>query len=151
MNTLVKTHGTVSITLRDVRSNTSVTHTSHNIVTALGLAEVVKAFHGDAFDFPTHIALGEGDTAATAADTDLEDEIVGFRQTVTTSIETSTFAGDTIQFSAVFGVDDANGTLTEVGLFDDVTAGTLFARSVFSPIVKTDSLEATITWRIRIG
>ena len=53
-------------------------------------------------------------------------------------------------FKAFFGKDEANGnTISELGLFDLPSGGTMFCRSVLSSTVaKTNTISLTITWTL---
>ena len=92
---------------------------------------------------PSHLAVGTGSTAPAAGDTALEAEI-GTRVAVTHSNP----SGNVWRMVGTFGPGNATGAITEAGLFNAATGGTLFARQTFAVINKgaNDTLE--ITWEI---
>lgn len=97
---------------------------------------------------PKNIGWGTGTTGATTGDTALETEAApttsGGRTVGTESRVTTTATNDTNQ---VTGTVTAGGSLaiTEAGVFDNVTAGNMLIRSVFSAVnvLSGDSIAFT--------
>ena len=120
---------------------------AHNLVTNAGLDLVRDLLDGDSVAGITHFAVGTGSAAATALDTTLDTEV--FRDTV--SGRTSNAQQLVVQY--YLNSADANGnTLTELGLFNAASAGTLFARvALGTSIVKTAAIAVTLNWSINLG
>lgn len=125
-----------------------------NLVTNAGKAEVSNLVGGVstpvAFGF---IAVGTGTTAAAAADTTLQTETTTSglaRAASTNSRVTTTVTNDTAQFLKSFSV---TGTVavTESGVLNAASAGTLLCRQVFAAInvVSGDTLQ--ITWKVAVA
>jgi len=98
-----------------------------------------------------YIALGTGTTPAAATDTALEAEITTgglARAASTNSLVTTSVNNDTAQFVHIFSAT-ASFAVTESGILNAASAGTLFARQVFSAInvVSGDNLQAT--WKVQ--
>lgn len=93
---------------------------------------------------PTYIAIGTGETAALVGDTTLEAEVD--RGLATLSRDTITITQDTAQYTKTFTLA-ADTDVTEAGLLNDDTAGTLCYHQVFTAIpgLETDTLK--VTWR----
>jgi len=53
-----------------------------------------------------------------------------------------------VTLSATFGYDDANGTLTEAGIFNEDNGGVMYNRVVFPDISKTDKFTLSLIWKI---
>ncbi len=53
-----------------------------------------------------------------------------------------------VTLSSTFGYDDANGTLTEAGIFNSEDGGVLYNRVVFPEISKTDKFTLSLIWKI---
>jgi len=119
----------------------------HNLVVDGGLNAVRDFLDAGTGNALSHFAVGTGTAAVTAADTDLDTEV--FRDAF---VGTAT-SNKTLTISYFLTSGDANGnTLSEAGLFDDPTAGNMFARVLLSPpIVKTSSIAVTFTWTINMG
>jgi hypothetical protein len=90
------------------------------------------------------MAVGTGAVAPAAANTTLGTEI-GTRSTVT-----ATQAGATITYSATFAAGNGTGAITEAGIFNAGTAGTMMCRTTFSAINKGASDTIQITWTVTI-
>ena len=79
----------------------------------------------------SHMALGSGTTAAAAGDTDLG-SILGSRE----ALDSTTVSTNTITYVASFEAGDGTGAVTEAGIFNASTGGTMLCRVVFSEINK---------------
>jgi len=94
----------------------------------------------------THMGLGSGTTAAAAGDTDLE-SLLGSRE----ALDSTTVTDNTITYVASFEAGDATGAVTEMGLFNASTSGTMLARVVFSVVNKQADDTMTVTHTITIS
>jgi len=140
----------VKVELHDFKTGKLlVTSLQKNLITDAGLQLCRDLIASDQNFEPTHIAVGTGTTAADALDTALETEV--FRNTITlTEVNLNE-----VVFQLFITELQANGnTLTETGLFNvNAVAGDgLWARAILdTPIVKTASTTATITWTITLA
>jgi len=127
-----------------------------NLVVSVGKAEVAGLMVSDVsgmtkFDY---IAIGTGTTAAAAGDTTLGAEITGGGgerrggADVTGTRVTTSVANDTGQWVTTFSFT-ATYAVTEAGVLNAASAGTLLARQTFSAIniVNGDSLQCT--WKVQ--
>jgi hypothetical protein len=128
-----------------------------NLVTSAGKAAIASRINGAGsealFD---KIGWGTGATAAAAGDTALQAEKDASGATSTTHVVssatcsrvTTSVTNDTAQ---MVGTATATGTIaiTESGVFNAATAGTLLARQVFTAVnvVSGDSIQ--FTWKIQ--
>ena len=115
----------------------------HNLVTASGLNLLRDWARGLANPL-SHLAVGTDSTAVVSGDTELGTEV--FRD-IYTQVSLGT-ASMVIRY--YLGPNDANGsTLTEAGLLNAGSGGTLYARRILgSPIVKTIDVAATLEWTL---
>ena len=91
-------------------------------------------------------AVGTGTTAPTPSDTALESEVLRKPRQ-----QYSEPDPDTVVVSLWIASTEANGnTLSEVGFFDDASAGTLYARQIFTGIAKDNTIELWIDEKITI-
>ena len=118
-----------------------------NLVVDSGLNLIRDRLAGTSALFPTHLAVGTGSTAASAAQTTLVTEV--FRDALTST----TTASKAVTFKYYLASGSANGnTIREIGLFTASSGGTMVARAVLaSPIVKTSSVTATFTWTLNLS
>jgi hypothetical protein len=113
-----------------------------NLVVDAGLDHIAARIKDATETAMTHYAVGSGSTAAAAADTDLG-SILGSRVTLTST----TVTDNEVAYVADFGAGVSTGAITEAGVFNASTGGTMLARVVFSTINKAadDTLQITHT------
>jgi hypothetical protein len=147
MNDTLKLKGLISLTVTDKDGNLKDERLIKNTITSAGLAQIAL-LAGDASAVPfTYLALGTGTVAAEAADTALGTETSASgleRAAATVSRVTTTVANDTLQLVKTFTAG-ATAAITEAGIFNDASAGTLLGRQVFSAVnvVSGDTLALT--------
>lgn len=101
----------------------------------------------------TYLAVGIGTTAANAADTALEDEIVDSgleRAAATCTLVTTTTTNDTAQLVKSWSVTGSKA-VTECGAFNDATTGTILGRQVFSAINVISGDTLAITYKFKVS
>jgi len=125
-----------------------------NLITTVGVSGIAARINGSGSPAAyTYIALGTGTTAAADANTQLEAEITtsgGARASASVSLQTTDTAGDTAQLQNTFNfTTGASFAITESGVLNAASSGTLLARQVFSAInvVSGDSLQVTLIFR----
>lgn len=95
--------------------------------------------------FMRYLALGEGTTPATVSDTALD-------STLSTRVAgTLSNASNVWQNQATFGPGVDTGAITEAGIFDAASGGTMLARQVFAVINKDVNDSLQVTWQITIS
>jgi len=118
-----------------------------NVITTVGknyLAAWIAAASQAGY-FMQYIGLGEGTTAATSADTDLETPLASrVAGNLTSSV-------NVWQNQATFGAGVNTGALTESGLFSASSGGTMIARQVFPVVNKLAGDTIVFTWQITIA
>lgn len=95
--------------------------------------------------FMKYLAIGTGTTAPAAGDTALETE-VGTRVAGTISSSTNVW-----QHQGTFDAGNGTGAITEAGLFNASSGGTMLARQTFSAINKASGDSLQLTWQITIS
>ena len=127
--------------------------TISNLVTNAGKAGVADIIAEQTSTAPfKYIAVGVGTTAAAATDTTLVTEIVdsGLERAIGTASQITTdVTDDTAQVTKTFTVTGTKA-VTEAGLLNAASTGTLLARQVFSAINVVSGDSLTITWAIDI-
>jgi len=88
-----------------------------------------------------YIAIGSGDGAAAAGNTALGSEAARGQGDYAYSDDTAAFT-----VAETFAAGTATGSINETGLFNDSSAGELFARQTFGTILKGAADTLTITW-----
>lgn len=134
--------------IETVETPNTLTNTGFNEVAGL-ICSDESASH-DAFNY---IAVGTGTTAADATDTALESETTSdglSRASATGTLVTVNVTDDTAQFVHSFNVT-GSVAVTESGVFNDASAGTMLCRQVFSAINVADGDTLQITWKVTVA
>lgn len=142
----LKVTGSVNVVIHDENGNTKENFIIPNLVVNSGLAFIASRMKDATATAMSHMAVGTGTTAASAAQTALVTQL-GSRVALTSSTVTS----NAIAYVATFGAGVATGALTEAGIFNASTSGTMLCRTVFAVINKGALDTMTITWTITIS
>lgn len=127
------------------------TRNTPNTIVNAGLASAAGLLNGEVTDFFDYLAIGTGTTSPAATDTQLETEITtggGGRASSTNSQVTTIVANDTAQFVHQWDFT-ASLAITESGIFDSSTAGSMLARQTFSAINVNNGDSLQITWKVQ--
>ena len=95
----------------------------------------------------SHMAIGTGSTAAAASDSALGSELAGSR----TALTSTTVTNKDIVYVATFGAGTGTGAVTEAGIFNASSSGTMLCRTVFSVVNKGSADSMTITWTVTVS
>lgn len=142
----LKLRGDLGIVLRDKDGNIKEQREEKNLVVSAGLNFICDRMEGTSEAVMSHMAVGSGTTAAAAGDTDLE-SILGSRE----ALDSTTVSGSTITYVSSFEANEGTGAITEAGIFNASTAGTMLCRTVFSVVNKAADDTLQITWTITLS
>jgi hypothetical protein len=141
--------GNVFITIFDEQGAVKDTRAIKNLVVTAGktfiASSILKTTNSPAA--MTYMGLGTGTTAAAAGDTTLQTPIASSRVT----FASATSATNIVTYVASFPAGTGTGAVTEAGIFNDVTAGTMLCRTVFSVVNKGANDAMSITWQITVS
>ena len=144
MNDGLKLRGDVALVLRDKDGNVKDERKIENLIVDTGLNFICDRMKDDETAM-THMALGSGSTAAAANDTTLGSQL-GSRE----ALDSSTVTNNQIVYVASFEAGDATGAVTEAGIFNASTGGTMLCRTVFSVVNKASDDTLTVNWTITL-
>lgn len=117
-----------------------------NLIVDAGLNLICSRMKDTTDGAMSHMALGSGTTAAAAGDTDLG-SILGSRE----ALDSTTVTANAIEYVSSFGAGEGTGAVTEAGIFNASTGGTMLCRTVF-PVVNKSALDTmSITWTITLS
>jgi hypothetical protein len=140
------TKGELNIVLRDNAGNVTQEVTVPNLVVDTGLAYIASRMKDTTLGAMSHMAVGEGTTNPAAGDTALEAQL-GSR----VSLTSTTVTANAIEYVATFGAGVGTGAVTEAGIFNASTSGTMLCRTEFAVINKGSADSMTITWTVTIS
>ena len=150
VNDSIKTKGTLTLVLTDQNGNVKQ-QDEHNLVVSAGLAYIASRMRDATATVMTHMGVGTGTTAAAAAQTALVTALGSRVALDSTTLVTTTVTNDAVQYVATFGAGVATGAITEAGIFNALTGGTMLCRTVFS-VINKDALDTlVITWKVTIA
>lgn len=139
-----KLTGALEIKILDKDGNVKDQRNVNNLVVAAGKTFIAARMVGT----PTamsHMAIGAGTTAADAADTTLESELGRV------ALASSTSTGAVVTHTATFPPGTGTGAVTEAGVLNASSGGTLQCRSVFPVVNKGAADGMSITWTITVS
>lgn len=142
-----KVTGMVNVVIRDDAGKIKQEFTVPNLVVDTGLAFIASRMKDTTEAAMSHMAVGSDTTPAAAAQTALIAELSGARVALTSTTVTT----NSISYVATFAAGTGTGALTEAGLFNDPTTGTMLCRTVFAVINKAAADSMTVTWTITIS
>ena len=130
-----------------VSLNGEVVRDIRNLVVTSGKELVAANLQGGTVTPLTHMGVGTGTVAASAADTALGSQLD--RNALSTS--GGTVAAAVVTYECTWLPGDGTGALTEAGLFSASSGGTMLARTVFPVVNKGADDTVTIAWDVTIS
>jgi hypothetical protein len=118
-----------------------------NLVVTVGKNYIASRMKDATATAMTHMELGTGTTAAAVGDTTLQTAISGSRVTLASTTVTT----NAIAYVASFPAGTGTGAVTEAGVFNAASAGTMLCRTVFSVVNKGAADAMSITWTITVS
>jgi hypothetical protein len=93
----------------------------------------------------THMAIGTGTGTPAAADTTLGTE------TGRVSLSSSVVSTNTVTYTATFPAGTGTGAITEAGVFNGSTTGTMLCRTTFPVVNKQAGDTIAVTWVVTVS
>lgn len=149
MNSLesLKAKGQLHVVLTSADGSVKEDHLLPNLVVTSGLNFIVSRMKDATDSAMSHMSVGTGTTAAAAGNTTLEAEIAGSRVALTST----TLGAGQIVYVASFAAGVGSGAISESGIMNASSAGTLLCRTVFPVVNKQADDSMTITWTITVA
>ena len=142
----LKVKGNLDIVLRDKTGKIKKKKKYKNLVVTTGLGFIASRMKDATAGVMSHVGLGSGTTAAAAGQTELVSAL-GSRE----AIDSSVVSGNSIAYSTVFEAGDGTGAVTEAGIFNASSSGTMLCRTVFPVLNKAVGDTMSVTWTITIS
>ena len=139
LNDGLKLTGKLSIAIND-----EVVKEVPNLVVTAGKNYVADRIKNNS-TVMSHMAIGTGTAAAAAGNTALGSE------SARTALTSSTVTNNEIVYVDTFAAGTGTGAITEAGIFNASSGGTMLCRTVFSVVNKGASDAMTITWTVTVS
>jgi hypothetical protein len=140
-----KVSGHLEIVLRGKDGKVKDTRKVKNLIVTAGVNYIADRMADAAEGAMSHMAVGTGSTAAAAGNTTLGTESgrVGLTSTTQTN--------ENVVYVATFPAGTGTGALTEAGILNASSSGTLLCRTVFSVVNKGANDTLQITWTVTVA
>lgn len=140
--------GRVHIQLFDQNGNLKEEQTVKNLVVDDGLEHIADRLGASSpATRMSHMEVGTGTTAPAAGDSALETAIASSRVALTSQ----TVSTNTVEYVGDFPAGTGTGAVTEAGVFNASSSGTLLCRTTFSVVNKGAADTLKITWTLTVS
>ena len=136
--------GTLGIVLTDQNGNLKQELNVTNLVVDTGLDYIASRMKDATATAMTHMAIGSGTNDPAAGDTALQTQLGRVALTSTTVTNNS------VAYIASLGAGTGTGAVTEAGIFNASSGGTMLCRTEFAVINKAAGDSMTITWTVTV-
>lgn len=116
-----------------------------NMVVTVGKNWIVDRMLSNGSAVMSHMAVGSGNTAPALGQTALTNQLARI------PFNSINQVGNTVTFVAVYNAGVGTGSLTEAGIFNAATNGTMLARTTFGTLTKASGDVVTVSWTITIS
>jgi hypothetical protein len=141
----IKMTGDLKIVLTDENGQIKHEQEVKNLVVTVGKNLIASRLKDTTDAAMTHMAIGSGTTAAANADTALGTQLGRV------SLTSTTVTTNNVAYVATFPAGTGTGAVTEAGLFNASSGGTMLCRTVFSVINKGAADTLGITWTVTVN
>ncbi len=141
----IKMTGDLKIVLTDENGQIKHEQEIKNLVVTTGKNFIASRMKDTTDTAMSHMAIGSGTTAAAVGDTALETQLGRV------SLTSTTVTTNNVAYVATFPAGTGTGAVTEAGLFNASSGGTMLCRTVFSVINKGSADTLGITWTVTVN
>ena len=144
-NSNISVKGNLKVVVTDSNGVVKDKREINNLVVSSGLAFIASRMKDTTDDAMSYMAIGTGTTAAAAGDTTLGTELDR------NALTSTTVSDNVTTYVASWAAGDGTGAITEAGIFNADSSGTMLARTVFDVVNKGANDSLTVTWSITIS
>jgi hypothetical protein len=141
----IKMTGDLKIVLTDENGQIKHEQEVKNLVVTVGKNFIASRMKDTTDTAMSHMAIGSGTTAAAVGDTALGTQLGRV------SLTSTTVTTNNVAYVATFPAGTGTGAVTEAGLFNASSGGTMLCRTVFSVINKGAADTLGITWTVTVN
>ena len=142
---LLKMVGELTITVFDEEGKVKDQRDLKNLVVSAGKTFIASRMVGTSQAIMSHMAIGTGTTTPAVAQTTLTTE--AGRVTLASSSASS----NQVTYTATFPAGTGTGAITEAGIFNAVSAGTMLCRTTFPVVNKAAGDSIAVTWTVTVS
>lgn len=145
INDIIKVTGDLEVLLHDQHGNLKTRREVKNLVVTTGKILIASRLVNADDGVPSHLAIGDDNTAPAAGQTALLGELARVE------LGSTSRTNNTISYSATFNDGVGTGAVVEAGIFNDATTGTMLNRTTFDVVNKDVTDVLTINWNVTIN
>lgn len=149
INEKIPVIGKVSACLRGPDGKIKDRWEKDNLVVTTGRQHIANQLSGLTQAAMSHMAIGTGTTAQVIGDTTLETELS--RKTFDSKTQGSGADANKVIYITEWTPGEGTGAITEAGILNAATAGTMLCRTTFPVKNKGAGDSLTLTWTITIS
>lgn len=142
----IRATGSLTIIKTDINGNITDKRYIPNLVVTVGKEFIVSRMIGTSAAVMSHMGVGTGVTSPLISNTAVESPL-GAR----VALSSTTQSSNTVTYVAAYGAGVSTGALTEAGIFNAVTAGSMLCRTIFPVVNKAIGDSIAITWVVTIS
>lgn len=146
-NDSIKMKGKLNVVLTGPDGAVKESREFDNLVVTVGKNFIASRMKDTTDTAMSHMEVGTGSTAAAVGNTALETPVASSR----VSLNSTTVATNSVAYVATFPAGTGTGALTEAGIFNASSSGTMLCRTVFSVINKGAADTLGITWTVTVN
>ena len=141
----LRAHGELTISVFDRSGNLKEAKKVPNLVVTVGKNYIASRMVGTASTVMSHMAIGTGTGTPIAGDTTLGTEAGRV------SLTAFTASTNTVTATATFAAGTGTGAITEAGILNASSGGTLMCRTTFPVVNKAAGDSIAITWVVTVS
>lgn len=141
----IKVTGTLNVKLIDQVGRLVDERNIKNLVVTSGKNWIVSRMGSSAASVMSHMALGTGAMAPVLENTDL------LASLIRVGLQTSTITDNTISYVCTFAPGVNTGAITEAGIFNAASGGTMLNRTTFAVVNKSIADTIIVTWNVTVS
>lgn len=141
----LKMKGELNIVVRDQEGNITKEMLVPNLVVTVGKNFIASRMVGTSSAIMSHMAIGTSTTTPAVANTTLGTEAGRV------SLASSSASGNQVTYTATFPAGTGTGAITEAGIFNASSAGTLLCRTTFPVVNKAAGDSIAVTWVVTVS
>jgi hypothetical protein len=147
INDSIKATGALTIQVLDPNGGVKQEQTVDNLVVTVGKQFIASRMASASAAVMSYMAIGTGTTAAAVGDTALQS------QSAIVSLTSATASSNTVVYVGNFpaGTPATLTAITEAGIFNASSAGTMLCHTVFAAVNKDVGDTMSITWTITLS
>lgn len=142
----LKVKGSLDIVVRDKDGKIKDTRKVNNLVVDAGLNFIASRMTANTATVMSHMAIGSDTSLPAAGETSL-----GAQEGSREAFDSITVTDNAIEYTAIFEAGDQTGNISEAGIFNASTSGTMLCRSTFTSVAKNSDDTMTIVWTITVS